>query len=126
MQDAFGQRRHNVIRESTPIEGAWPKAGNLAVLAVYRTGRAQTVPIGVPGHHACLVTHMLVLPQFEGQLLVEWIRRCICTPKAQIRKSMAGMDLCTNLWRSQGAGTLWEFISVPEEQYRNVSVDPPQ
>lgn len=35
------------------------------------------------------MSHMLVLSQFEGQLLVELIRRCIFAPKAQINKSMA-------------------------------------
>lgn len=70
-----------MLRESLLVD-VWLKAGKLAVLVVYSTGRAQTVPKGVSGHHPCMVNHMLVLPQFKEQLLVEIIRKCIYTPKA--------------------------------------------
>lgn len=92
-----------------PEEGVWLKAGKLAVLVVYSTGRAQTVSIGLSGHQPCIVNHMLVLPRFVGQLLVELIRRCICTPKAQINKSMARQGF---VYKSPEKAGSWDIMGI--------------
>ena len=92
-----------------PVQGMWLKAGILAAFVVYSTAKAQTVPTGISGHHPCIVNHMLVLPQFEGKLLVEISRRCICTPKAQINKDMARQGF---VYKSLEKASSWDMVGI--------------